>query len=123
MRGRKSALKLVLSDEERRTLRQWARSTTTAAGLARRARIVLLVAEGNSLSGTARQVDVMETVVRLWCTRFLKQRLDGLSDLPRSGRPRDFSPSSGDVRREDRVRTAGCSGAIAVSVGWSGNST
>ena len=32
-----------------------------------------------------------DTVAR-WRNRFVRQRLPGLRDLPRSGRPRDFSP-------------------------------
>ena len=42
-RGRKSSLRIVLSPEERATLDRWQRSTTIAAGLARRGNILLLL--------------------------------------------------------------------------------
>lgn len=121
MRGRKSSLKMVLSDAERTALEHVTRSTSVAAGLARRARIVLLVAEGVSLVETARRVGVMETVVRLWCRRFLERRLEGLADLPRSGRPPVFSPRGGPVCGEVGLRTARCGGTLAVAVGLSGD--
>jgi hypothetical protein len=50
MRGRKSSLKIVLSHSERTALEHVTRSTSVAAGLARRARIVLLVTDGAALS-------------------------------------------------------------------------
>jgi hypothetical protein len=40
-RGRKSSLRIVRSPEERQTLERWQRSTTIAAGLARRGKIIL----------------------------------------------------------------------------------
>ena len=50
MRGRKSPLVVILPVAERQELERWLRSTTLPAGLVRRARAVLLVAEGHSLS-------------------------------------------------------------------------
>jgi hypothetical protein len=49
-RGRKPSLPSVLSLTERATLERWQRSTTMAAGLARRGRIILLLADGLSHS-------------------------------------------------------------------------
>ena len=70
---------LLLSSEERGTLEHWQRSTTIAAGLARRGKMILLLAAGHSQSDVAGSVGVHRTVVRKWAKRFLAQRLDGLS--------------------------------------------
>ena len=42
-RGRKTALTITLTAEERQTLMAWQRSTTIRAGLARRSRLILLL--------------------------------------------------------------------------------
>jgi hypothetical protein len=44
-RGRKTSWVIVLSPQERETLERWQRATTMAAGLARRGRMMLLLAE------------------------------------------------------------------------------
>ena len=92
MRGRKSLLKIVLSEQDGQELEHLVRSTSVRAGVARRARIVLELAAGARLVEIARQTGVTEQVVRFWGRRFLKQRLEGLHDLPRTGRPPVFSP-------------------------------
>jgi len=45
-RGRKSSWRIVLSPERHQTLEPWQRSTTIAAGLARRGKINLLLVAG-----------------------------------------------------------------------------
>jgi hypothetical protein len=105
-RGRKSSLRLVLSPEERQALERWQRSTTMAAGLVRRGRIILLLADGYSHSQVARLVPVQRTVVRKWARRFLAQRLEGLADAPGRGAKGGFSPRRGDACRTPRLRTA-----------------
>jgi hypothetical protein len=45
-RGRKTSLTLRLTPPERRTLLTWQRATTIRAGLVRRARLILLLADG-----------------------------------------------------------------------------
>ena len=103
MRGRKTALHVLLTEEERKHLEQRLRSTTTPLGLARRYRAVLGVADGLPLVEVARLVDLTEKHVRKWVQRFLKDRLDGLHDRPGRGRKPVFSPRGGDARREDRL--------------------
>src|SRR5687768_7795925 len=71
-RGRKSALRLDLSPTERETLERWQRSTTIAAGLARRGKIILLLATGHSHTHVAQAVGVQRTVVRKWARGFLR---------------------------------------------------
>jgi hypothetical protein len=60
-RGRKSSLRIVLSSEEQATLERWQRSTTIAAGLVRRGKIILLLAAGHSHSDGGRSVGVQRT--------------------------------------------------------------
>jgi hypothetical protein len=110
-RGRRSSWHIVLSLEEHQTLEGWQRATTIAAGLARRGKIILLLAAGSSQSAVAQAVGVQRTVVRHWAKRFLAQRLDGLSDAPGRGAKGGFSPRGGDPRRAPGLRTAGSAGS------------
>jgi Helix-turn-helix domain len=110
-RGRKSSLHIFLSPEERQTLERWQRATTITAGLARRGKIILLLAAGSSQSAAAQAVGVQRTVVRHWAKRFLAQRLDGLSDAPGRGAKGGFSPRGRHPRRAPRLRTPGSAGS------------
>src|SRR5829696_2690838 len=85
MRGRKTALLVVLNAAERSRLGQPLRCTTTSLGLARRCRAVLGVADGLPLVEVARLVDLTEKHVRKWVQRLLTDRLDGLHDRPGRG--------------------------------------
>jgi transposase len=91
-RGRTSALVMQLSPAERATLEHWQRSTTMAAGLVRRGRMILLLADRHSHSQVAQLVGVQRSVVRQWAKRFLADRLDGLSDAPGRGAKGGFPP-------------------------------
>ena len=107
MRGRKTSLCVVLTPDERSQLERILRCTTTSLGLARRCRAILEVADGGvPLVAVARLVDLTEKHVRKWVQRFLTERLDGLRDRPGRGRKPVFSPRGGDVRGQDRLRTA-----------------
>ena len=88
---------LVLTEAERAELERRQRAPTVAQGLVQRGRIVLLLADGLPVSEVARRVGVQRRIVRKWGERFLTHRLDGLTDLPRAGRPPGFPPS-GDRR-------------------------
>jgi len=57
-----------------------------------RAKIVLLAAEGLSNDQIAARLDTRREVVWLWRKRFFSERLAGLDERPRPGRPRTFSP-------------------------------
>lgn len=74
-------------------MEHWQRSTTMAAGLARRGKIILLLAVGHSQSEVGRTVGVQRTVVRKWAKRFLAQRLEGLADAPGAGPRAVFPPA------------------------------
>lgn len=81
-----------LTVEGRAALVQLTRRPAVAAGLAQRARIVLLAADGVPIRQIAPTMGVDRNVVRRWLDRFRAAGLDGLTDRPRSGRPRAFSP-------------------------------
>ena len=104
-RGRKSSLRIVLSPEERTTLERWQRSTTVAAGLVRRGKIILLLDAGYSHSDVGRSVGVQRTVVRKWARRFLAQHLDGLTDAPGRGAKGGFPPGGRHPRGAPGLRT------------------
>ena len=84
---------LVVSEEERAVLEGWVRSSTMRAGLARRARIVLLAAEVRSNTEIADMVGVSRPTVLAWRSRFESGGSAALEDLHRPGRPRTVSHS------------------------------
>jgi transposase len=84
-RGRKTSLTVRLTPSERKTLQAWQRATTIAAGRARRGRIILLVADGMSISGVAATVEISRRFVYKWVQRFLEKGLEGLADKPGRG--------------------------------------
>jgi hypothetical protein len=92
VRGRPRGFQIELSGEEVAALERMVRSTTGSAGRARRAGMILLLARGWSENATAARCGVDDGAVRRWGRRFAEERLSGLDDRPRSGRPRLFSP-------------------------------
>jgi transposase len=82
---------LVLSGDELRVLQGWARRPKTAQALALRSRIVLRCAGGGSNGEVAAELGIRRGTVAKWRTRFVRDRLDGLLDEPRPGRPRTIS--------------------------------
>ncbi|MGW2612892.1 IS630 family transposase [Streptomyces mirabilis] len=78
---------LVLSEAERAELTRWARRAKTAQFLALRARIVLRCADGGTNKEIAAELGVSQGTVNRWRSRFIRLRLDGLTDEPRPGRP------------------------------------
>src|SRR4029453_16105103 len=107
----------AIAPEDLHTLRQWSRSSSVRAGLAERAKILLLAAEGLSNTQIAQQLGCSRPTVILWRRRYAPTRrggfgpktphqlgcprptvilwrrryaqtgLDGLADKPRPGRP------------------------------------
>ena len=69
-------------------LEGWTRSSTVSAGQRERARIVLAVADGDGVSGTARTLGVSRPTVIKWRERYAAGGVAGLADQPRSGRPK-----------------------------------
>jgi len=79
---------LTLRDGDRDELSRLVRSSTVKAGLAQRARIVLLAADGEANVAIAERVGVSRPTVIDWRNRYAAYGLAGLEDDPRSGRPR-----------------------------------
>ena len=84
--GRPKA-ELILTDEERSELERIARRAKSAQAVALRARIVLACADGEANKDVAERLGVAPHTVSRWRARFVKDRLDGLLDEARPGRP------------------------------------
>ena len=69
-------------------LQRLTRASSARAGLAQRARIVLLASEGVSNTAIAERVGTTRTTVVGWRTRYAEDGIAGLDDEARSGRPR-----------------------------------
>jgi transposase len=82
---------------EREELERLVRAHSTPQRLVRRARVILLAADGMPNRQIAKVVGIGEDHVAKWRNRFEEKRLDGLSDDPRPGRPRIYGP-------EERLR-------------------
>jgi transposase len=79
---------LGLRDGDRDVLTGMIRSTSIRAGLATRARIVLLAADGTPNVEIAELVGVSRPTVNLWRSRYAESGVRGLQDDPKPGRPR-----------------------------------
>ena len=89
---RSSPFTILLSAQERRVLEQQARKYTSSYCDVQRAKVILLAAEGLENKDIGQRLDLPRQVVSKWRKRFFDERLTGLVDRPRRGRPRDFSP-------------------------------
>jgi transposase len=78
---------LRLREGDRGRLEAVMRSSTVAAGLAQRARIVLLAAEGVANTEIAGRVGVSRPTVNAWRDRYEAGGVAALDDRPRPGRP------------------------------------
>jgi transposase len=125
---------IALTDDERLSLSAWSRRRKTAQALALRSRIILACAEGGTIGAVAAELGVSRDMVSKWRGRFLTERLEGLTDEPRPGRPRTIgdteveavitatleqAPPGGDTHWSTRsmARSAGMSQS-AVSRIW-----
>ena len=88
-----AAAALELSADDRVTLERWVSAHGTPQSLARRARVILLAAEGESNSAIARTVGVGRPTVIACRRRFCQEGVDGLTQVrPGRGRKRQISP-------------------------------
>ena len=72
-RGRITSLTIYLMPAERQMLLAWQRATTISAGRARRGRIILLLADGVTISDIAATVGISRRFVYKWAQRFLSR--------------------------------------------------
>lgn len=81
---------LIITDEEHDELNTWVRRRQMPAAEQQRARMILLSTEGLPGRVIAERVGVTAETVSKWRKRFEQFRVAGLTDAPRSGRPRSI---------------------------------
>jgi transposase len=85
------AVLVTVTAAERAALKKRIRGTRTAWRDRLRAQVVLTAAMGRSNARIARDLRISQDTARKWRGRFADRGLEGLSDLPRPGRPRQIS--------------------------------
>jgi transposase len=78
---------VTLPAEDRAELTRWLRMPSLRAGLAQRARIVLLTDEGIGTNEIVSRVGVSKPTVIAWKKRYAAEGIAGLDDRPKPGRP------------------------------------
>jgi hypothetical protein len=92
---RRSPYRVSLSQVEERELQKRAAKYTLPYFQVVRAKMVLLAAQGLANDEIAASLGTRREVVSLWRKRFFEERLAGLEERPRPGRPRTFPPRVG----------------------------
>ncbi len=100
-RGRKTSLTIRLTPAQRQTLLAWQRATTIPAGQARRARLLLLLADGMTITDAAATVGLSRRHTYKWIQRFVQEGLEGLQDKPR--RDRRIEPRQAGLTDQNNV--------------------
>jgi hypothetical protein len=77
-RGRKTSFIIRLTPAQRLTLLAWQRATDIPAGLARRGRIILLLADGVTITDIAATVGMSRQHIYKWVRRFVQHGVEGL---------------------------------------------
>lgn len=85
---------ISLTRQEEAELRQRAYRHTLPYFRVVRAKMILLAAEGLPNDQIASRLDTRREVVRMWRKRFFEERLPGLDERSRPGRPRGFPLTS-----------------------------
>jgi hypothetical protein len=106
MRGRRSPIVVGLSIEQRRLLEYFVRCSNKPAGLVRRARAVLLLAEGKNFCDVQKLTGLQRRHARKWAMRFVWGGIDALHDKQRPGRKPVFSPSGSVAYGEIGLRAS-----------------
>jgi helix-turn-helix protein/CheC-like protein len=95
-----------LQPQQRVSLERVVRTTRVSAGLARRVRVLLLLAEGHSLRRIQAQTGMSPRRTLAWKRNWQRAGLDGLLDAPRQGRPKKLIPAK--EASEEVVRETVC---------------
>ena len=85
---------IKLSPEEEQTLRRWTAAGTTENRLVERANVVLLLGQGKTNLEVADILKTRSARVSKWRRRFSSQRLEGLQDADRAGRPATYDETT-----------------------------
>ena len=85
---RRAETTITLSEIEREQLEAVVRTRTAAQREVQRARLVLLAADGMANTAIAQEVGLSRSRVVTWRQRFGRERLAGLRDEARPGKPR-----------------------------------
>ena len=88
------ATPIKLMAEERRTLEKWVRATTTEQRFVLRGKIILLASEGLETKEISKKLEVRPATVSIWRKRFAANRLEGLQDAARSGKPKIYDANT-----------------------------
>ena len=112
----KSPFEIALSGEERAELERRVACYTLPFKVVQRAKMVLHAADGLSNAEIARRLETAAEVVGRWRKRFFEERLAGLEDRQRAGRPRRFPPARGRAGEGDRLRAAQGAWPAAVAL-------
>jgi hypothetical protein len=96
---RMSPYQILLTRNEEIELSRRAARYTLPYFSVQRAKMILMAAQGMGNDEIAVALDTRREVVSQWRKRFFEERLPGLEERPRPGRPRSFSPSRGRVRK------------------------
>ena len=89
---RTSPFQIRLSSPEVAELQRRAAKYTLPYFQVQRAKMILMAAEGLSNDEIAKRLDTRRDVVSMWRKRFFTERLAGLEERARPGRPRTISP-------------------------------
>lgn len=96
---RESPYYIVLTEDEERELRGRSAKYTLPYFEVLRAKTILMAAQGMANDDIARALATRREVVSQWRKRFFEERLPGLEERSRPGRPRAFPPSGGRDRQ------------------------
>jgi DNA-binding CsgD family transcriptional regulator len=92
---RKSPFIITLTAREKEELKHRSAKYTSPYIQVVRAKMILLAAEGFSNDQIAQRLDTPRQIVSRWRKRFFAERLAGLEEMLRPGRPRSFPPRAG----------------------------
>ncbi len=87
-----SPYSVALTSGEKAALENLARKYTSPYYQVVRAKAILMAAQGFRNDEIAARVSLPRQIVSKWRKRFFEERLAGLENLPRSGRPPSFPP-------------------------------
>jgi transposase len=91
---RSSTAEVRLTEQEEAVLRSWTRKSSSEQRLVDRARIILMSHAGVRVEEIAERLGTRTARVSKWRQRFVRDRLNALSDAPRSGKPRHYDQAT-----------------------------